>query len=40
MADAINSGEVFKFVSKPWDDAQLRACVAEAFRRARRQAAK
>ncbi|MBI5331610.1 MAG: EAL domain-containing protein [Betaproteobacteria bacterium] len=35
MAEAINTGEVFRFVAKPWDDAQLRECVAEAFRRVR-----
>ncbi len=38
MAEAINAGAVFKFIAKPWDDDTLRACVADAFRRARRRA--
>ena len=32
MEEAINAGAVFKFVAKPWDEAHLRTCVAEAFR--------
>jgi EAL domain-containing protein (putative c-di-GMP-specific phosphodiesterase class I)/FixJ family two-component response regulator len=33
VTDAINEGAIYKFLMKPWDDAQLRAHVAEAFRR-------
>lgn len=29
--DAINRGAIYKFLSKPWDDAALRASIAEAF---------
>ncbi len=36
MTDAINEGAIYKFVAKPWDDAQLRECIADAARRARR----
>lgn len=32
VTEAINQGEVYKFVLKPWDDEALRAVVAEAFR--------
>ena len=32
VADAINKGEVYKFLTKPWDDELLRANVEEAFR--------
>lgn len=32
VTNAINRGAVFKFLTKPWDDALLRANVAEAFR--------
>ena len=31
--DAINRGEVYRFVTKPWDDDELRAVVSEAVRR-------
>lgn len=30
--DAINEGAVYKFISKPWDDDQLRVDIREAFR--------
>jgi len=30
--EAINEGAVLKFFTKPWDDEQLRAEIAEAFR--------
>lgn len=30
---AINHGHIYKFLHKPWDDALLLACVAEAFAR-------
>jgi len=30
--EAINEGAVFKFFTRPWDDAQLREQIAEAFR--------
>ena len=29
---AINSGEVYRYITKPWDDDQLREQVREAFR--------
>ncbi len=29
---AINDGAVFKFLTKPWDDTQLRDRLREAFR--------
>lgn len=31
VTDAINDGAVYKFLTKPWDDKQLRAHVEEAF---------
>ncbi|MNU02030.1 hypothetical protein D3C72_2456130 [compost metagenome] len=31
MTEAINQGAIYKFLTKPWDDAQLRATVAQAF---------
>jgi len=33
VTDAINKGAIYKFLTKPWDDDQLRANIAEAFRR-------
>jgi response regulator RpfG family c-di-GMP phosphodiesterase len=33
VTDAVNEGAVYKFLTKPWDDVQLRGHVAEAFRR-------
>jgi CheY-like chemotaxis protein len=33
VTDAINRGAIYKFLTKPWDDAELRAQVLEAFRR-------
>jgi len=33
ITGAINRGAIFKFLSKPWDDKQLRDTVGEAFRR-------
>jgi response regulator RpfG family c-di-GMP phosphodiesterase len=33
VTDAVNEGAVYKFLTKPWDDSQLRGHVAEAFRR-------
>ena len=33
VTDAINEGAIYKFLSKPWDDAMLRANIEEAFRR-------
>ena len=35
VTDAVNRGAVFKFLTKPWDDAQLREQVRDAFRRYR-----
>lgn len=32
IIDAINEGAIYKFLTKPWDDARLRQQVAEAFR--------
>ncbi|MCD6059996.1 MAG: diguanylate cyclase [Moraxellaceae bacterium] len=34
ITDAINQGEVYKFLLKPWDDDNLRSVVAQAFRQA------
>ncbi|MDP3671144.1 MAG: EAL domain-containing protein [Telluria sp.] len=31
VTDAINEGAIYKFLTKPWDDAQLRAHIEEAF---------
>lgn len=33
ITDAINEGAIYKFLSKPWDDDQIKAEIAEAFRR-------
>jgi len=33
VTDAVNEGAIYKFLTKPWDDALLREHVAEAFRR-------
>ena len=32
ITDAINQGAIYKFLTKPWDDDQLRAHISEAFR--------
>jgi diguanylate cyclase (GGDEF)-like protein/PAS domain S-box-containing protein len=32
ITDAVNEGAIYKFLTKPWDDEQLREHVAEAFR--------
>lgn len=32
IIDAVNEGAIYKFLTKPWDDARLRGHVAEAFR--------
>jgi diguanylate cyclase (GGDEF)-like protein len=32
IIDAVNEGAIYRFLTKPWDDAMLRAHVAEAFR--------
>ncbi|MDF2447307.1 MAG: diguanylate cyclase [Moraxellaceae bacterium] len=34
ITDAINQGEVYKFLLKPWDDENLRSVVSQAFRQA------
>jgi response regulator RpfG family c-di-GMP phosphodiesterase len=34
IKDAVNRGAVYKYLSKPWDDEELRATVREAFQRA------
>jgi diguanylate cyclase (GGDEF)-like protein len=31
VTDAVNAGAIYKFLTKPWDDEQLRAHVQEAF---------
>ena len=33
VTDAINRGAIYKFLTKPWDDEQLRANLREAFQR-------
>lgn len=32
ITDAINDGAIYKFLTKPWDDQQLRGHIADAFR--------
>jgi EAL domain-containing protein (putative c-di-GMP-specific phosphodiesterase class I)/FixJ family two-component response regulator len=32
VTDAVNEGAIYKFLTKPWDDEQLRSHLAEAFR--------
>jgi diguanylate cyclase (GGDEF)-like protein len=32
VTDAINHGAIYKFLTKPWDDEELRAEIAQAFR--------
>ncbi|WP_354669641.1 EAL domain-containing protein [Pseudomonas sp. WAC2] len=32
VTDAINQGAIYKFLTKPWDDEQLRQNIAQAFR--------
>ena len=32
VTDAVNEGAIFKFLTKPWNDTQLRGHIAEAFR--------
>ncbi len=32
VVEAINKGAIFKFFTKPWNEAQLRAQILEAFR--------
>lgn len=33
VTDAINEGAIYKFLTKPWDDAMLKANIEEAFQR-------
>lgn len=33
LSSAINAGEIFRFLSKPWEDDQLKAAVNEGFRK-------
>jgi FixJ family two-component response regulator len=33
VTESINRGAIYKFLTKPWDDDELRAQVQEAFRR-------
>jgi len=37
VTDAINRGAIYKFLTKPWDDDQLREQIREAFRMAQNQ---
>lgn len=37
VTDAINHGAIYKFLTKPWDDDQLREHIREAFRVARQR---
>ncbi|MBJ7313242.1 EAL domain-containing protein [Rugamonas sp. CCM 8940] len=37
VTDAINQGAVYKFLSKPWDDAELRQHIRDAFERQRQR---
>jgi DNA-binding NtrC family response regulator len=32
VTDAINQGAIYRFLTKPWDDEQLRQIIAQAFR--------
>jgi CheY-like chemotaxis protein len=32
VTDAVNEGAIYKFLTKPWDDTQLRGHILEAFR--------
>jgi FixJ family two-component response regulator len=32
LTDAINRGAIYKFLTKPWDDEELRREIREAFR--------
>jgi diguanylate cyclase (GGDEF)-like protein/PAS domain S-box-containing protein len=36
VTDAVNRGEIYRFMSKPWNDAELRETVRSAFERYRR----
>ena len=36
VTEAVNEGAIYKFVTKPWDDEELRALVQQAFRHASR----
>lgn len=38
VTDAINQGAIYKFLTKPWDEGQLRANIREAFQRYRIEA--
>jgi diguanylate cyclase (GGDEF)-like protein len=33
VLDAVNRGEIYRFLTKPWDDVQLRQNIRDAFRR-------
>ena len=37
VTEAINEGAIYKFLTKPWDDAELRLVVQQAFRRSAMQ---
>ncbi|HEY0662728.1 MAG TPA: c-di-GMP phosphodiesterase, partial [Lysobacter sp.] len=36
VTDAINRGAIYRFLTKPWEDDELRAQVRDAFRAARK----
>lgn len=38
VTDAINQGAIYKFLTKPWDEGQLRANIREAFQRYKMEA--
>jgi FixJ family two-component response regulator len=37
VTDAINRGAIYKFLTKPWNDDELRTQIRDAFRIAQRQ---
>ena len=37
ITQAVNRGAIYKFFTKPWDDAQLRENLREAFQTAEKQ---
>jgi FixJ family two-component response regulator len=39
IMDAVNQGAIFKFITKPWQDEQLKETIHEALQHYRRQSA-
>ena len=33
VLEAVNRGEIYRFLTKPWDDVQLRQNIRDAFKR-------